>query len=198
MYKFIVLLMLLSGFNTLIADDVTDWIDDGLKSYKSGNYSESATSLEYAVQLIRQMKGTEMGGAFPAALDGWTKLDSENAASEMSVFGGSGAVALYEKTVGGQESSCSISASADHPMMGSMLMMFNTPMMMRASGMKMIKIADQKGSLEYDKSDNSGQIMVVIDKQVLVLVEGEGITEDELRAYAKGVDYELIKKSNSN
>jgi hypothetical protein len=186
LFLFLILLGVAGG---VLADDVMDWIDDGIESYKKKDYSEAVTSLEYAAQLIRQMKGEEMTAALPEALSGWKKISSEAAAAGAAMFGGgTSASARYEKG----DASCEISITSDNPMLGGLLMMFSNPMMIGASGKKLIKLNGQKGALEY--SGNSGEITVIVDDKVLVMVAGDEISEDDLRAYAKAVDYDFIEK----
>ena len=52
--------VLLIGFmsflqvSTVLADDVSDQVDEAMKLYKEGKYSQAANELEFAVQQIRE------------------------------------------------------------------------------------------------------------------------------------------------
>jgi len=188
MKRSLTILILLLAAGSLLADDVMDWINDGVEAYKKKDYSEAVTNFEYAAQLIRQMKGERMTAALPEALSGWKKTKSEAAAAGAAMFGGgSSASASYEKG----DASCEISITSDNPMLSSILMMFSNPMLISGSGKKLIKVGGQKASLEYD--GNHGEITVVVDKKVLVQITGDSIREEDLRAYAKAIDYDLIE-----
>jgi len=182
-----IILMLVGG--GLLADDVMDWIKDGIEAYENKEYSEAVTNLEYAAQLIRQMKGEEMTAALPEALSGWKKQSSESGAAGAAMFGGAtSASARYKKG----NASCDITITSDNPMLSSILMMFSNPMLISSSGQKLIKIGGEKASLDFD--GDQGEITVVVDKKVLVQISGSDITEEDLRAYAEAVNYELIEE----
>ena len=191
MKKLILLTILASLAIAAPADDVMDWIDDGVTAYKAKDYSEAITNLEYAAQLIRQLKGDALTGAMPSPLSGWKQVESEGTAVGAAMFGGStGASARYEKG----NSWCDIQITTDNPMLAGMAMMFSNPMMLTASGQKLIKIGGEKAALDYDKDDRSGEITFVIAQNVLVQISGGEISEDDLRAYAKAIDFGKIEK----
>lgn len=183
------ILTLILAVTVVQADDVMDWVNDGIEAYKNKDYSEAVSNLEYAAQLIRQMKGEEMTVALPDALNGWKKVNSESGAAGAAMFGGAtSASARYEKG----DASCDINITTDNPMLSGILMMFSNPMLISSSGQKLIKINGEKASLDFD--DDSGEITMVVDKKVLVQISGSDITEEDLRAYAEAVNVELIKK----
>ena len=62
--------LLLPGL--VAADEVTESIQEGLKQYQDGKYSEATGSLEYAAQLIRQKKSQDLVKLLPEPLSGWT------------------------------------------------------------------------------------------------------------------------------
>ncbi len=188
-------LLLLMLVLPLRADDVTDWVDDGLKAYKAGNFSEAAQSLEYAAQLIRQQKGEAFTAVFPKAPAGWTQLDAEGTAVASSLLGGAtGATTSYERESEGIYDNVNISITTDSPMLSMVSMAFANPMFMSGDGQRMIKINGQKALLEYDAEDRSGSIQIVLNQNVLVSVDGNGVSEDELRSFAQGIDFDKVSE----
>ena len=191
MKKLILLLVLASMVPAAHADDVMDWVNDGIEAYKNKDFSEAITNFEYAAQLIRQMKGEALTDVMPDALPGWKKVESEGTGMGAAMFGGAtGANARYEKG----DSWCEIDLTTDNPMLASISMMFSNPMMLTASGQKLIKINGEKFAIDYDDGDRSGEITGAVADKVLAQIRGGNISEDDLRAYAKGVDYDKIEE----
>lgn len=179
----------------VLADDVTDWIDEARKAYLAGQADEAVQNLDYAAQLIRQKKGEKLEAALPDAPAGWRKTDSGSAAAGAAYFGGTtGANASYERQEGESYSTCSIAIATDNPMMSMLLASFASPMMLTASGQKLIKVGSNKASLEYEEDEKSGTVQVVVGQKVLVSVSGSGLSEEELRAFAAAVKYDVIEK----
>lgn len=188
-------LLLILLLKPVWADDVTDSIDEARKAWVAGKAEEAMQSLDYASQLIRQKKGERLELALPEALAGWKKTDSGSSAAGSSLFGGATAAnASFERQQGEEYSSCSVSIATDNPMMGMLLASFSNPMLMSGSGKKLIKVGGQKASIEYDEADKSGNINVVVAQQVLVTVQGSGLSAEELKAYADAVKYDVIEK----
>lgn len=177
-----------------LADDVTDWIDEARAAYLAGKHDQAMQHLDYAAQLIRQLKGEKLVAALPAAPQGWTKEDRESAGGAGYLGGATQAQASYQRQQGEEFSTCSIQIATDNPMLGMMLTAFASPMMLSASGQKLIKVGSQKGALDFNADDHSGTIQVVVGQKVLVTVEGSGLTEEELRAFAASVGYDVIEK----
>lgn len=177
-----------------MADDVTDWMDEARAAYVAGKSDEAMQHLDTAAQLIRQQKGAKLEAALPAAPEGWTRQESGSSGGSSYLGGGTAATASYERQVGETFSSCSVNIATDNPMLGMMMTAFASPMILSASGQKLIKVGSQKASLEYDAGDKNGTIQVVVAQKVLVTVEGNGVSEEELRAFAAMVGYDVIEK----
>jgi len=71
-------------------------------------------------------------------------------------------------------------------------MMLNNPMVMSGSGQKLIRVKGNKAALEWE--GDGGSINVVVGGNVLVTIEGRQCTQDDLTAYAEGVDYGMLKE----
>jgi hypothetical protein len=189
------LLALLLLLPRLQADDVTDWIDEARKAWLEGKGDLAAQNLDYAAQLIRQAKGEKLEAALPEPIAGWKKTDSGSSAAGAAMLGGATAAsASFEKSEGEVYSSCDISITTDSPMLSALMMSFANPMLMGASGQKLIKVGSNKASMDYDAENRSGTINVVVAQKVLVSVNGSGLAEEELRAFAAAVKYDVIDK----
>jgi len=199
--RWLAVLGLLLGALTLRADDVTDWIEEGLKAYRAGDLPEAAQNLEYAAQLIRQQKGDKLSEALPAGPSGWTRTEVGGTAAGTAMFGGgTGASATYERqSRSGEEwSTVTITIATDNPMLGAMLGMFANPMLLSSQGRRLVKVGGEKASLEFDAEERSGELSIVVAQKVLVTVSGSGLSEEELRAFAEAVDFDLIRELSAN
>ena len=70
------------------ADPVIQTIEKALEEYKKDDFSNAASSLDYASQLIRQKKGEALGKLLPGPLDGWTADEGKAKVTAASLFGG--------------------------------------------------------------------------------------------------------------
>jgi hypothetical protein len=173
------------------ADEIGDQIRSALKLYEDGDYATAASELEFAAMQIRQMQAGRIADALPKPLPGWQAEDVETTAMPGMAMGG-GSAAAREYTKG--DTSVEVQIMGDSPMMQGLAMMMNNPMIAASSGNKLIKVKGQKALLQYDASDHSGELQIVVGNNVLVTVNGSDVTQEDLQAYAEAVNYELILK----
>jgi hypothetical protein len=172
------------------ADDVLNILDEAVKQYNSGDYSGAASNLDYASQLIRQKKSEKMKELLPEPLPGWEADEAEAQALGTAVFGGGINVSRkYMK----KPAAVTIDIITDAPVMQSLVMMINNPMLAGASGGKLESIKGQKAIVQYNENDRKGEVNIVIDNRTLVTVKGRKIARADLVAYAASVDYEALK-----
>lgn len=181
---------LLFGAVSAGADEVLDEINDAIKSYKAGDYSSAVSALEFAAQQIRQMQAGEISKALPEPLPGWEAEEAESAALGGAMMGG--AVAASREYYKG-DSSISINITGESPALQAVMMMVDNSMMLSMSGKKVQKIRGHKAIIEYDKSENEGEITIVIKKSVMVSISGSGVSLEEMTAYAEALNFEMIE-----
>ncbi len=171
------------------ADEILDQIEQAMAMYRAGDYAGAASELEFAAAQIRQLRAGEISGALPAPLAGWTAQDAETAAMGSGFLGGgTSASRVYEQG----EARVEVQILTDSPMLQSMAMLINNPMLLSGSGQKLVRIAGHKGALEWN--EDAGSLNVVVGGDVLVQIEGSRCSRDHLTAYAEAVDYDLIAK----
>jgi hypothetical protein len=174
----------------VFADEVTDSITQGLDQYKKGSYAEAMTSLNFAAQKIGQIKADGLKVLIPKPLAGWTADEVVSQAAGTAMFGGGlSAEGRYHK---GDKGDITLKIVTDSPLLQSMMMLISNPMFATSSGGKLEKIKNQTAIVKYEAQGKRGDINVVVAGKVLVTVEGNEVTQDELMAYAKAVDYEKI------
>lgn len=174
------------------ADDIKEAIEDGMKAYDEGDYKEAATSLEIAVQMIREMRGGNMTQLLPEPLDGWTADEASSETMGAAMFGGG---TTLERNYSKDNSEVTISIVGDSPMIQSMGMLFNNPMLASGSGMKFKKINGERVLVEFEDGDDSGEITAFLNGKWLVTISGDGVTLDDLIAYAELVPFEKLGES---
>lgn len=171
---------------SLLADDVTDSIQEATAAYESGDIATAVDSLNYAVQLLQQMKGASLAELLPEPLDGWSAEDAESASVGAAMFGGG---LTAERSYRKDKSAVDIQIVTDSPMLQGMMAMFSNPMFAASSGGKMTKINGQKVILKYDQGSKDGEVQIMVKNRYMVTVSGDNVSEDELKAYVEAMDF---------
>ena len=185
----LVMLCSFSYVGFAFGDEVTDAINEALQSYQDGKFSEAMTSLNYASQLIGQKKGGDLQSFLPKPLDGWEASEATSQAMGAAMLGGGvSAERRYDK----DSASVTVQIVTDSPMLQGMMMMFSNPMLAGADGGKLEKIAGEKAIVNYDNQQKTGKINLVIANRFLVTVEGDGVSLEDLKAYAAKIDYKKL------
>jgi hypothetical protein len=169
------------------ADDVTDQIQEALKAYQKKDFATATAALDAAANLIRQSKAEIWKTMLPEPLAGWTAADAEATSMGAAMMGGGTTVTRqYEK----EEASVEITLLSDSPMIQAMAMMFTGAV--SGPDNKLVVIDGRKTN--YSKSENAYQLLVA--NKVLVRVSGnEGVNDQTLRSYLKGVKFAEIEKA---
>lgn len=177
-------------FGSVFADEVADSISQGLDQYKKGSYAEAMASLNYAAQKIGQIKADSLKVLIPQALAGWTSDEVVSQAAGTAMFGGGlSAEGRYHK---GDKGDVTVKIVTDSPLLQSMMMLIGNPMFATSNGGKLEKIKNQTAIVKYEAQAKRGEVNVVVAGKILVTVEGNEVSLDDIMAYAKAVDYEKI------
>ena len=176
---------LVAAVSPLRADDVTDNLEAAKSAYEAGNYTEAINSLDAANQFIRQKKAELVMKLLPDAPKGWEAAEPESEAAASALLGG-GVTAKRNYSRGGN--SMSIKIQSDSAVM-QYAAMFNNPMLLAASGAKMETIKGQRVTVSFQNGETSGNIKAVIDNRYYIEIEGSGVTVDDLRTFAKAIDF---------
>lgn len=170
----------------VLADDVTDSIEEATKAYEDGDVATAVESLNYAVQLLQQMKGDALAKLLPEPLDGWAAGAAESTAVGAAMLGGG---LTAERTYTKDKSRVSIQIVADSPMLQGVMAMFSNPMFATSSGGKMIKVNKQKAILKLDESGKGGEIQMMVNNRYMITLDGNQVSEEELLEYAGAIDF---------
>ena len=171
-----------------VADEIEDAIKEATAAYKKGDLNEASKMLDYASQLIRQKRGGDLKAkVFPEPLPGWTAGDAESDASGAAILGGMAGVNLsreYKK----EDKKVRIEVHADSPIVRSMAGMLKNPALIAAGGGKVTRI---NGNMAMIKD---GDLQMMAGDNAFINVDGTKATEDEVIAYAKGINTDALKK----
>ncbi|MFQ5567543.1 MAG: hypothetical protein ACE5EU_14415, partial [Paracoccaceae bacterium] len=70
------------------ADEIEDSLQMALEAYQAGDINAAKEEIDYAAQLIAQMKAAGLSGFLPEALPGWTRAEADQGGGAMMGFGG--------------------------------------------------------------------------------------------------------------
>ena len=169
-------------------DPVLTSINEAARQYKEGGYTAALANLDAASQIIRQKKGDDLEKLLPQPLSGWSARQSGTVTAGNTAFGGAiSAEQQYAK----EQSLITVRFSMDSPMMQSMVMMFNNPIFTASTG-TLERIKGQKAIVDFNET--SGNINVVVGSNILITIEGRGITRNDLIATAGMIDMEALAR----
>jgi len=184
-------LLLVSLHTSLTADDISDTLSEAIKSYEAGEFTNAVEDINYALQLIQQKKSEGLSSYLPEPLEGWTAKKAEAQSAGSGMFGGGiGSHKTYKKG----SSKIKIEILTDSPVLQSMMGLFSNPMFATSDGGKLQRIGRQKAIVKYKEDRERGDITIVVAKRFLVKVEGTKVSEEDLKAYAKAIDFKKLAK----
>lgn len=165
------------------ADDVEESIDAALQAYRAGDIKTAKEELDFAAQLLGQMKAEGLREFLPRPLDGWEREDDGSDTQSMAIFGG-GQMAAARYSRGDED--VEIQLMADNQMVGAMAAMFSTAGLMGAMG-EVRRIAGEKAVITPE-----GDLQAVIDDRVMVQITGTA-DADSKAAYFKAIDLKGLR-----
>jgi hypothetical protein len=194
LFILLLLLIVLSwGAIPASADEILEAMTEAIEAYKEKEYSEAAESLDYAKQLIQQLRSENIMKVLPEPLPGWESKTAQT--QSMGMLGGmTGVEKKYSKPGTGNQGrkNITINIMADSPMMQGMMAMFN-PAYAGAQGGKLQKIKRNKAIVKYDPDSRRGEATIMVDKRYIVSIKGNSIDKEDLMNYAEAVDYKGLK-----
>ena len=189
-----VLLIVVSwGAIPVCADEILEAMNEAIEAYKEKEYVEAAESLDYAKQLIQQLRSEAIMKLLPEPLPGWESKTAQT--QSMGMLGGmAGVQKEYFKPGTGDQGRkrITINIMAESPMMQGMMAMFN-PAYVGAQGGKLQKIKRNKAIVKYNPDSRSGEVNVLVEKKYIVSIKGNSVDDKDLLDYAKAFDYKGLK-----
>jgi len=173
------------------ADEVLRTVEEAVSQYSKGDYDGAASNLDFAAQLIRQKKSEAMKEVFPEPLEGWAANPATSQATGTAVFGRSVSVSrIYTR----HPSTVTIDIVSDSPVMQSLVMMLNNPVIAGAGGGKLETFDTHRGIVQYSEANQSGDVNIVVGDRYMVTIKGQQVSREELVEYARAVRFQLLVK----
>ncbi len=185
-YNFLFILLLTGTVQQACSDEVLTTVDEALSQYTQGDYDSAANNLDFAAQLIRQKKSDALKEMFPDPLAGWEAGPATSQGTGTAVFGRS--VSVSRKYIR-KTSTITIDIVSDSPVMQSLVMMLNNPVIAGAGGAKLETFSSHKGIVQYNEKDRNGDVNIVVDDRFMVTVEGQSVARGDLISYANAVKF---------
>jgi hypothetical protein len=165
------------------ADDVEASIEAALEAYRAGDIRTAKEELDFAGQLLGQMKAEGLRAFLPEPLEGWEREDAETDTQAMAAFGG-GQMASARYTSG--DADLEIQLMADNQMVAAMAGMFSSAALMGAMG-EVRRIEGEKVVIAPE-----GDLQAMIDNRIMVQITGSA-DADTKAAYFEAIDLEGLK-----
>ncbi len=173
-------------------DTVLSTIKEATRQYQAGDYSGSASNLDYASQLIRQKKSEKMKDLLPEPLPGWDGKEASAQALGAAVLGG-GVTVSRDYTRGA--STIIVEIVSDSPVLQSVLMMLNNPVFAGAGGGRLETVKGNRSVLKFDSGKKSGELYIVVASRFVVTVKGRQVAREDLLAYGEAMDYRVLEEN---
>lgn len=173
-------------------DEVLAIIEQAVAQYKNNDFAGATSNLEYATQLIRQKKSEAMKSFLPEPLAGWDAEPASAQAVGAAVFGGGITVS---RTYIRKPAVITIDIVSDSPLLQSLVMMINNPMIAGASGGKLETINGQRAIVQYNEASMDGEVNIVVENRFMVTLKGKKVERNQLVSYAEAVDYEALARN---
>ena len=165
-------------------DDVTAEITAGLQAYLEGDYPDAKAALEFAVQMIGDIKAGGLTALLPQPIgDEWTMSEPDTTAAGAVMFGG-GISANAEYSNGSE--TCTVTITGDSPMLQAVSMMFNNPAILGASGAKMKRVGTERVIITQD-----GDVQAMAGTYFVQY--GGDCSEENKLAYVAATDFDAIR-----
>lgn len=159
------------------ADEVTETIQSALDAYNDGDLSYAAEELNFALQLLKEMRAGDLQAFLPEPMDGWTREIDADAAAAMGMMGGTGAVATYFR----DGADFTITIVMDSPMVTGMAPLLSNPAIAASSGGKLVRVGREK----FISMD--GDLSGLIGNRVLIQADGDDM--DAIVAHLETMDF---------
>ncbi|MCI5142424.1 MAG: hypothetical protein D3909_12055 [Candidatus Electrothrix sp. ATG1] len=174
-------------------DDVLTTVNEAVRQYKLGEFAGAISNLDYATQLIRQIRSERMKALLPEPLSGWQAKEAEAQALGTAVFGGGITVSRDYFTDKG--ASLSIEMVSDSPVLQSIMTMLNNPLFAGAGGGIIKTVKRQRAIIKYDDKGQKGEINLVVADRFMVTVKGHGVERETLLKFAESIDFNALAKN---
>jgi hypothetical protein len=167
-----------------LADDITEAMDQAIKSYKSGDLTNAKQSLDLASQLIGQKNAEAFAALLPNALPGWKAEKPQTTSIGGAGFGASVASRSYQNAKG---DNVEVQITGDSAMVAQIAAFLSNPALAGAMG-KLVRVGSQRAI-----QDSDGNVKMVVANKFMISVDGSADAASKM-AYAQAIDIAKLTK----
>lgn len=162
------------------SDEISDTLQSALDAYSEGDAAYALEELDYARQLLLELKTEALARFLPEAPEGWTRaINSEMNAGLAMMGGGTGAEATYQ----GEGKSITLQVMAGNPMVGALGGMIGNAAMYGAK-------VERVGREKFMVQDN--EVTGLVDNRILV--KASGADPEAMLALIGNMDMRALKE----
>ena len=166
-----------------LADDVEESIAAALEAYRAGDIKGAKEEIDFASQLLGQLKAEGLSAFLPAPLEGWDREDKESSTQSMAAFGGG---QMAEARYSNGSDSVDIQLMADNQMVTAMGAMFSNVALMGSLG-KVKRVNGEKIVITQQ-----GEVQTLINGRIMVQISGSADADTKV-AYFEALDIDGLK-----
>ncbi|MFC3126307.1 hypothetical protein ACFOD4_14665 [Pseudoroseomonas globiformis] len=178
----------------LRADDISEGLERARELYEKGDIAGAVTEVNFALNGLHQKRAAAYAALFPAAPQGWTLGEADDAAGNAlaaQMLGGG--VMVEREYTKGDEQVIKATVIVDSPLIQALGAMASNPAMMGA-GARRIRIGNDNAILQRESGSEDAE-MTLVRGNVAVKLEATGVKDnDTLTALIKRFD--LARLSN--
>ncbi|MEM7169362.1 MAG: hypothetical protein AAF530_04290 [Pseudomonadota bacterium] len=174
--------MAFASYTPAKADEFTDVITEILELYEAGEIGEAAKAMDYANQLLSQMKAGALQDVLPPPMEGWSFEEISGDGAAMAFMGGISTAGEYRK----DNEDVTINIMGDSPMIQQFGAIMGNAAMVQSSGGKLIRVKRQTGMVTQD-----GEVQMLIGNRFLIMIGGNADEATKI-AYLEAIDFDAL------
>jgi hypothetical protein len=173
-------------------DEVHQALGGARDAYAAKNYTQAATQLQTALQLVNQLIVEELKAFLPKPSGAWKANDAEGSAAGMLLMAGLSASRHYYQDA--SEQTVDVEIVANSPLIATFRMMIMNPMMMAGEG-KLVTLKGTQCIEKFQSESQSGELSCLPGSSTMVAVKGNSIASAEaLRSFANQIDLAAVQR----
>ncbi|MBS1269994.1 MAG: hypothetical protein MAG794_00946 [Gammaproteobacteria bacterium] len=166
-----------------MADDFTESVEMALDAYAAGDIKTAKEEIDFAAQILSQMKAEGLKAFLPQPFDGWEHKDDDDGDAMAAFGGGQMAKAVYRDG----DDDVEIQLMADNQMVTALGTMFRNSALMASMG-RVKRINHQKVVIT-----NDGEIQNLVDGRIMIQISGSA-SVDVKEEYFKAIDIKALEE----
>ena len=173
-------------------DEVLQSLTGARDAYAAKNYTQTATQLQNALQLVNEMIVDELKAFLPRPSGAWKAEEPQGSSAGMMFMAGLTVSRHYYQDNGEQRVDVEITVNS--PLIATMRMMMTNPMMLAGQG-KLTTIKGIQCIEKFEAGSQSGELNCLPGSSALVAVKGSSIASAEvLRGFATQIDLAGVQR----